>query len=59
MADEDTTVGVPLMAPVEVSRERPDGSDGETDQEVAVPPVEIGVMVVMATPLVRVDELGL
>ncbi len=59
MADEDTVVGVPLMAPVEVLRERPDGSDGETDQDVAVPPVEIGVMEVIATPLVKVDELGL
>jgi hypothetical protein len=47
------------MAPVEVLRERPDGSDGETDQDVAVPPVEIGVMEVIATPLVKVDELGL
>jgi hypothetical protein len=59
VADEDTVVGVPLMAPVEVENERPVGKEGETDQEVAVPAVEIGVMVVMATPLVKVDELGL
>lgn len=39
--------------------ERPDGSDGETDQDVAVPPDVVGVLLVMATPLVRVRELGL
>ena len=59
MADEDTAVGVPLMTPVEVSKERPDGKDGETDHDVAAPPVEVGVTLVMATPLVNVSELGL
>ena len=57
--DEDTLVGVPLMAPVEVLNDKPDGSDEEMDHDVAVPPVDVGVMVVMATPFVRVDELGL
>ena len=52
-------VGVPLMAPVEESSERPDGSDGETDQEVTAPPLEVGVTVVMVVPLVSVSELGL
>ena len=52
-------VGVPLMAPVEESRESPAGSDGETDQDVTVPPLEVGVTVVMAVPLVSVNELGL
>ena len=42
------------MAPVEESRDRPAGSDGETDHEVTVPPLDVGVMVVMAVPLVRV-----
>ena len=57
--DEVTADGVPLMAPVDVSRERPVGRDGETDHDVAVPPDEVGVVVVMATPLVKVSELGL
>tara|TARA_Y100001978_G_C23629665_1_gene402762 strand:+ start:793 stop:936 length:144 start_codon:yes stop_codon:yes gene_type:complete len=47
------------MAPVEVSRESPDGRDGETDHDAAAPPVEVGVTPVMATPLVNVRELGL
>tara|TARA_B100000575_G_C22919061_1_gene533246 strand:+ start:196 stop:324 length:129 start_codon:yes stop_codon:yes gene_type:complete len=42
-----------------VLNERPEGSEGETDQDVAVPPEEEGVVVVMATPLVNVSELGL
>ena len=52
-------VGVPLMAPVEESRERPGGRDGETDQEVMAPPLTVGVTVVMAVPLVKVNEFGL
>ena len=47
------------MAPVDASSERPFGSDGETDQEVTGPPLAVGVTVVMAMPLVRVNELGL
>ena len=45
------------MAPVEVSRERPAGSDGETEYETTVPPVEVTVSVVMAVPLVNVIEV--
>ena len=51
-------VGVPLMAPVELSNERPDGSDGETDHDVTVPPLDVGVTVVIAVPLVNVNEFG-
>ena len=51
--------GVPLMAPVVESMERPAGSEGETDQEVTVPPLEVGVTVVIAVPLVSVNEFGL
>ena len=54
-----TAVGVPLMAPVEVSRERPAGSEGETDQAVTGPPLAVGVTVVMAVPFVRVNDVGL
>ena len=42
------------MEPVEESSERPAGSEGETDHEVTVPPPDVGVMVVMAVPLVKV-----
>ena len=57
--DADTTVGVPLITPVEVLKERPVGSDGEIDQEVTVPPLDDGVRVDMAELLVSVSELGL
>ena len=53
------SVGVPLMAPVEVSRERPAGSEGETDQAVTGPPLAVGVTVVIAVPLVKVNDVGL
>ena len=52
-------VGVPLISPVEVSNDKPAGKDGETDQEVTVPPLIVGVTVVIAVPFVRVNELGL
>ena len=55
VAEEVTAVGVPEMAPVEESRERPAGSDGETP----VPLLVVGVTVVMAVPLVRVNVFGL
>ena len=47
------------MAPVEESSESPAGRDGETDQEVTGPPLVVGVTVVMAVPLVNVNEFGL
>ena len=59
VAELVTAVGVPEMAPVEESRERPAGSEGETDQEVMGPPLAVGVTVVMAVPLVSVNEFGL
>ena len=55
--DEDTAVGVPEIAPVEVENRRPAGSDGEIDHEVTVPPPALGVAVVMAVPLVSVNGL--
>jgi len=51
--------GVPDIAPVEASKDKPAGSDGETDQEVIVPPFTVGVTVVIAVPLVSENELGL
>jgi len=49
-------VGVPLIAPVVLLKLSPAGSDGETVHEVTVPPLDVGVMVVMAVPLVKVYE---
>lgn len=46
------------MAPVEVSNERPVGRDGETDQEVTAPPLEVGVTAVIVVPFVSVNEFG-
>ena len=59
VADDVTAVGVPLMAPVEESRDKPAGSDGETDQEVIAPPLVVGVNVVMAVPFSKVREVEL
>jgi len=53
-AEEVMAVCVPLMSPVEVSSTHPAGSDGETEYETTVPPVEVTVAVVMAVPLVSV-----
>jgi hypothetical protein len=47
------------MAPVEVSSDKPAGSDGETEYETTVPPVEVTVSVVMAVPLVSVNDVVL
>ena len=58
-ADVVTAVGVPLIAPLDESSDKPAGSDGETDQDVIVPPFTVGVTVVIAVPLVSVNELGL
>ena len=47
------------MAPVDESRDRPAGSEGEADHVVMVPPLAVGVTVVMAVPFVKVNEFGL
>ena len=52
-------MGVPLIAPVEESKDKPAGREGETDHEVIVPPFTVGVTVVIGVPLVSVNELGL
>lgn len=54
-----TAVGVPLIAPVEVSKDNPAGNDVETDQEVIGPPLTVGVAVVIEVPFVNVNEDGL
>ena len=57
--EDEVTVGVPEMAPVVVENERPEGNDGEIDHDVTVPPLDVGVTVVMAVPLLRVYGLPL
>ena len=42
---------VPDISPVELSMDNPDGRDGETDQEVTAPPLEMGVTAVIALSL--------
>lgn len=52
-------MGVPLMSPVDVSRERPAGREGETDQVSTKPfPYKMGEAVDIAVSLVRVKEDG-
>jgi len=51
-------VGVPEIVPVEVSKDRPDGSVGEIDQETTVPPAEVGVTEVIKESIDKVNELG-
>ena len=56
---EETAVGVPLIAPVEESRDKPAGSDGETDQVTTVPPLAVGAAGAIAASLVSVNGLPL
>ena len=52
-AEDVTVVGVPEIAPVVLDRVRPAGSEGDTDQEVTAPPLEVGETVVMVVPFVN------
>ena len=56
--DEETSVGVPQIVPLLVSKVRPAGSAGEIDHDVTEPPVLVAVAVVIAVPFVSVNELG-
>ena len=42
--DGDTTVGVPLISPVDESMFRPVGNAGEIDHVATGPPVEVAVI---------------
>jgi len=55
----DVKVGVPETAPVEVSNVSPAVSEGEIDHETTVPPLEVGVEVIIAVSFVNVRKLGL
>ena len=57
VAEDVTEVGVPEITPVVLEMLIPAGSDGETDHDTTVPPVDVGLSVVMAVPLVSVMEL--
>ena len=41
------------MAPVDVSSDKPAGSDGDTEYETTAPPLDVTVAVVMAVPFVN------
>ena len=56
--DEETSVGVPQIVPLLVSKTRPVGSVGEIDHETTEPPVLTAVAVVIDVPFVSVNELG-
>ena len=49
------SVGVPVISPVEESRVKPVGSDGETDQAVTVPPLFVGGVKDTGVSLVKVN----
>ena len=51
------SVGVPLMAPVVVSRVNPAGRDGDTAYDTTAPPVEVTVSVVIAVPFSSVRDV--
>ena len=58
LPEVSSSVGVPLITPVEVSKLSPRGSGSPAAakvQEVTVPPVSVGVMVT-GVPLVKVYE---
>lgn len=59
VVEEDNSVGVPEIEPVEVEKARPPGSDGLIDQDTTAPPLEVGVAADIAWSLVKVSELGL
>ena len=59
VAVEVIAVGVPLISPVEVSKARPAGSDGEIAQDMTVPPLDVGVAAVIAESLVKVNGVPL
>ena len=57
--DEETAPGVPPTAPVELLNVSPAGSAGEIDHDATAPPVDVGVTVLIETPLTSVNELVL
>ena len=56
--DAKSTVGVPEITPVLVSKFNPVGRSGETVHEITAPPLEVGVTVDIATSFVKLKEFG-
>ena len=52
-------VGVPLITPVDESITNPAGSEGETAQEMTVPPLDVGDAGDIKEPFVNVNGLPL
>ena len=52
-------VGVPLIVPFAVFRDKPAGSDGDTEYEVTVPPVYVFVFFVMSVQISKVISFEL
>ena len=52
----DTASGVPLISPVVVLKDSPDGNVGEIDHETTAPPLAVGVRFVIETFFVRVTD---
>ena len=48
---EKLAAGVPVITPVVVENDRPDGKEGEIAQEAAVPPVLVGASERIAVPV--------
>ena len=59
VAEDDTAVGVPEIAPVDVEKDKPAGSVGVIDHDVTVPPLEVGVSVVIAVSFVKLNGVPL
>ncbi len=55
----EVAVGVPEIAQVLFASDKPAGSAGEDAHETIVPPVLVGVIVVIAVPLVKLKSAGL
>ena len=56
---EVIAVGVPLISPEEVSRDKPAGSVGDTAHETTVPPLDVGVAAVIDESFVSVNGVPL
>ena len=54
----DTADGVPLISPVEVSKDNPAGRVGSIDQLSTGSPSAVGVTATKGVPMVRVNEPG-
>jgi len=56
---EETAVGVPEISPLEVSKDKPAERTGEIDQEITVPPLDVGVAAVIDESFVSVNGVPL